>query len=42
MEYLTPTKSFVKKRVTAVAAIVGEIHGSPEASLARPKATTEC
>ena len=41
VEYLTPTKSFAKKRVTASAAIVGEIRGSPEASLARQKAATD-
>ena len=41
VEYLTPTKSFAKKRVTAGAAIVGEIRGSPEASLALQKAATD-
>ncbi len=37
MEYLTPTKSFSKNRVTAGAAIMGEVFGSPKVSLAWPK-----
>ncbi len=36
-EYLTPTKSFSKKRVTAGAEIVGAVHCSPEANLTRAK-----
>jgi len=40
-QYLTPTKSFSKKRVTACAEIVGAVHCSPEASLARGKGTLQ-
>ncbi len=36
-QYLTPTKSFSKKRVTAGAAVVGAVHASPEASMGRRK-----
>ncbi len=37
-QFLTPSKSFTKKRVTASDSIVGAIHLSPDASLARNKA----
>ena len=37
VQYLTPTKAFSKKRVTAGAAVVGAVHSSPEASMGRCK-----
>ena len=33
--FLTPTKTILKKRVTAGQVLVGEVHGSPESSAAR-------
>ena len=32
LQFLTPSKTFAKKRVTAAASIVGAVHSSPEAS----------
>ena len=37
VQYLTPTKAFSKKRVTAGAAVVGAVHSSLEASMGSSK-----
>ncbi len=41
-QYLTPTKAFSKKRMTAGAAVVGAVHSSPEASMGHSKGEVIC